>query len=56
LEKAELDSTRGLLLLIESALTEPEIQKVTESSAKAVLQKPVHQESLKRELQRLLGQ
>lgn len=47
---------RGLLLITNSALTDAQTRQIIQSSAKAVLQKPIDVIVLKRELLRVFGQ
>jgi len=55
LEKMDASFARNVLLLMGADLTAEQIQRITDSGAKAVLQKPLDAESLKRELKRVVG-
>lgn len=55
LQKMDASFARNILLLMGAELTAEQLQIVTDSGAKAVLQKPLDPEALKRELKRVVG-
>jgi excisionase family DNA binding protein len=55
LENVSSLTLRGLLLVTESAFTDEQFQRITKSPAKAVLQKPLDEAVLQRELHRAFG-